>query len=141
MLLLATQADWVDWSSVHTEDISFLNGALPNQVFARDWNSRVQLRVGAEYIAGPSLLLRAGYSYDPSPVPDNTLDPMLFDLSRHILSIGFGTSPCCPWSLDASYQHEFGQPRTAAASLNSYPTPGQYSGGADVYSVTVSYRQ
>ncbi len=132
----------MDWSSINTQTLTFYNNVLLSQVYVRNWDSRVQLRVGAEYAAGPSLLLRAGYSYDPSPVPDDTLDPMLFDLSRHILSVGVGTSPCNPWSLDVSYQHEFGQPRTAAASLNFFPTPGSYTGSAETaYTVTVSYRR
>lgn len=137
--LVVAQVDWVDWSSIDKEVITFSNGALPNEEFARDWKGRVKWCLGTEYSAYAPLILRAGYSFDPTPAPQNTLDPMLFDLSRQSLSAGFGI--CHDrWTLDASYQHAFGQTRTVTTSINPIPTPGSYQGGVDVYTITLSYR-
>lgn len=139
VLLVAGQADWVDWSSIDQQVITFRQGALPNQQMARDWKDRVQLRVGMEYSGYKPLLLRAGYSYDPTPVPATTIDPQLLDLNRHILSAGIGTSGR-HWALDASYEHFFGQSRTTTSSIHAFPTNGRYAGNVDVLTITFSYR-
>jgi long-chain fatty acid transport protein len=133
ILLLAAQADWVGWSTIHEQNLTF-DGALPDQRVARNWRDRVQLRLGAEYTALP-VALRAGYSYDPTPVPVATLDPLLLDVDRHILALGAGTAGP-RWGVDAAYEHFFGTPRTATS-----PFPGRYTGRVDILTVTVSYRQ
>lgn len=139
VLLLAGQADWVDWSSIDQQVITFREGNLPNQLMARNWDDRVQLRVGMEYSGYRPLILRAGYSYDPTPVPASTLDPQLLDLTRHIVSAGIGASGP-HWALDASYEHFFGQPRTTTSSIHAFPTNGRYAGNVDLVTITVSYR-
>lgn len=139
-LLVAGQADWVDWSSIDQQVITFSQGALPDQQTARNWRDRVQLRVGGEYTAHAPLILRAGYSYDPTPVPDTTLDPLLLDLNRHIVAVGIGTSRD-NWAVDVSYEHFFGQPRTTTTSVHAFPTNGRYTGDVDVVTLTVSYRK
>ena len=137
--LIAGQADWVDWSVLKQEVITFRQGALPNITMARNWKDRTQLRLGVEYAVRKSLALPAGYSYDPSPVPDTTLDPQLFDLNRQIVSVGFGTSSR-DWTLDVAYEHFFGQSRTTTTSIHAFPTNGTYRGSADILTLTVSYR-
>jgi len=139
VLLVATQADWVGWSTIDQQVITFRHGALPNQRITRDWGDRTQLRLGMEYSGYKSLFLRAGYSYDPSPVPDPTLDPQLLDLNRHIISAGIGTAGC-HWAVDASYEHFFGQPRTTTSSIHPFPTNGHYTGNVDIVTLTISYR-
>lgn len=140
VLLLAGQADWVDWSSIDQQVITFRQGALPNQQVARNWDDRVQLRLGVEYTGYRPLILRAGYSYDPTPVPAATLDPLLFDLDRHIVSAGIGTSGR-HWAFDACYEHFFGQSRTTTTSVHAFPTNGRYTDAVDVLTLTVSYRR
>jgi long-chain fatty acid transport protein len=139
-LLVAGQADWVDWSSIDQQKITFTQGNLPNQQIARNWRDRTQLRLGMEYTGHSPLVVRAGYSYDPTPVPASTLDPQLFDLSRHIVSAGIGTFSH-HWALDASYERFFGQDRTATTSVHAFPTPGRYTDHVDILTLTVSYRQ
>ncbi len=139
VLLVAGQLDWDAWSSIQRQVITFRNGALPNQQLARNWGDRVQPRIGMEYSGYAPLKLRAGYSYDPSPVPDTTLDPLLFDLNRHIVSAGIGAAGRY-WGLDVSYEHFFGQPRTTDTSIQAFPTNGHYTGHVDIVTFTVSYR-
>lgn len=139
-LLVAGQADWVDWSSVTEQVITFRQGALPNQRVARNWRDRIQLRLGTEYTGYAPVMLRAGYSFDPSPVPAATLDPQLIDTNRHIVSAGVGTAGR-HWALDLSYEHFFGQPRTTTTSIHAFPTNGRYTGHVDIITLTVSYRR
>jgi len=140
VLLVAGQTDWVDWSSIAQQAITFQQGALPNQLLPRHWHNRVQPRIGIEYSGYQPLLLRAGYSYDPTPVPASTLDPLLFDLNRHIVSAGLGTTGR-DWSLDVSYEYFFGQPRTTTTSILPFPTNGRYAGHVNVVTLTINYRK
>ena len=140
VLLVAGQADWVDWSSIDQQVINFQHGALPNSQTARNWRNRVQLRLGVEYTACKPIILRAGYSYDPTPVPDSTLDPLLLDLNRHIVSAGIGATGR-NWAIDVSYEHFFGQSRTTTTSIHAFPTNGHYTGAVDVATLTISYRR
>jgi long-chain fatty acid transport protein len=36
------------------------------------------------------MAIRLGYVYDPTPIPDETIDTLLPDADRHDFSIGFG---------------------------------------------------
>ncbi len=137
--LLAAQADWVDWSVIHSQQITFRAGALPNTTVVRNWKDRMQLRVGGEQQVRPHLFVRAGYSYDPTPVPAATLDPLLFDVNRHIVAAGIGCTRT-RWALDLSYEHFFGQSRTTTTSIHAFPTNGTYTGKVDIVTATVSYR-
>ncbi|MHB9131609.1 MAG: OmpP1/FadL family transporter [Armatimonadota bacterium] len=140
VVLVACQADWVDWSSIDEQVITFQQGNLPNMRIARNWHDRVQLRIGVEYSAYKPVMLRAGYSYDPTPVPATTLDPLLIDSNRHIVSAGIGASGR-NWALDLTYEHFFGISRTTTSSIHAFPTNGRYRGAVDVVTVTVSYRR
>ncbi|MHB9026492.1 MAG: OmpP1/FadL family transporter [Armatimonadota bacterium] len=139
VILVAGQADWVAWSSIDRQVITFQQGALPNVEIARHWKDRVQLRAGVEYTALKPFSIRVGYSYDPTPVPDTTLDPLLMDTNRHILSAGIGVSQG-NWTLDLSYEHFFSNPRTTTTSIHPFPTNGTYSGNVNIFVCTVSYR-
>ncbi len=139
VLLLAAQVDWVQWSSIDQQVLTFTHGALPNQVIPRNWHDCWQPRAGVEYSGWHPVRLRAGYSYDPTPVPAATLDPSLLDLTRHIVSAGIGTAGR-QWAVDASYEHFFGVARTTAASIQAFPTNGRYTGAVDVVTLTVSYQ-
>lgn len=136
--LVAAQADWVGWSTVDKESVHFLHHRLPDITIARDWNDRVQLRAGVEYKASAPLALRLGYSYDPSPVPDHTEDPMLIDFSRNIVAAGIGYTRG-NWSFDFTLEHYFIQQRTTTNSVHPFPTNATYDGAVKVAVFEISY--
>jgi hypothetical protein len=60
-------------------------------------------------IAGVNAELRAGYSYVPSPLPDQTVDTSL-DPARHGFALGYGLSPFgvrLPLHLDAAFRFDW----------------------------------
>lgn len=50
----------------------------------------VNLRVGAEWAASREIDLRAGYAFEPTPVPAQIFVTNLFDADRHVIAIGAG---------------------------------------------------
>jgi len=89
----------------------------------QEWENTVLPRLGLEYGIRQDLVLRAGYFYEASPVPDqrDILSNQL-DFDRHVLSVGLGyvfsALPCIgelpfqyPISVDAFFQYQWMQDR------------------------------
>ena len=55
-----------------------------------DWKNQLVRRAGVEYGWGPTVVLRGGYAYGPSPVPSNTLTPMTAAIVEHTVGFGVG---------------------------------------------------
>jgi long-chain fatty acid transport protein len=82
------QADWHNWSRFQELAIT-----TPNPGFAlsepQNWEDAWTFRLGAEFdLDGP--LLRAGVGYDMTPIPAETLSPILPDADRFLVSVGVG---------------------------------------------------
>jgi long-chain fatty acid transport protein len=54
----------------------------------RNWKDTFTARVGGRYYASEALELNAGITYDTSAVPDETMEPSLFDLNKVIGQVG-----------------------------------------------------
>lgn len=72
---------WQRWSDFRT-----IHGEVPNPPF----DDVVLFRVGAEWDALPWLVLRAGYAFEPSPVPPQRGETNYVDGDRHVLAAGAG---------------------------------------------------
>lgn len=151
--LLAAQTDWVKWSSIKEITLKLDEPILVSPVpfptyieeveFTRDWKDTCRFRVGGEYKVNDNLRLRFGYMWDPSPVPSETLDPLMFDVSVHRYSLGlgyqFGT-----WELNAAYMYSQGVKKEAEDSENIVSglplgTSGDYWGTSHVVELTLTY--
>ena len=150
--LFAAQVDWTGWSSIDTvvqeldSPVSFYNMADPTAPIVtdemgleRNWKDTYSFRLGTEYKLNPDLALRAGYMWDPSPVPGETLDPMMFDTSVHRFSAGVGYT-VGDWKIDGAYVYSRGITEEAEDSINPFPTDGDYDGKSHVAEITFTYR-
>lgn len=63
--------------------------------FPRNWVNTIQKRFGMEWYAKDWLTVRLGYFYDPTPVPDNTMDFQWPDGDKKIYSLGLGINGSC----------------------------------------------
>ena len=69
----------------------------------------MERRSDGTYQWNPALVLRAGLSYDQTPVPDPVhRDARLPDASRYGVSIGAGYKLTDATSIDVAYAHLFG---------------------------------
>ncbi len=86
---LEIEADlqWVGWSSVDSLDIDLADGSQTIDV--RNYEDVFTYRLGVEYdIASAGLAVRAGYAYDPTPIPVERLSVSLPDINRNVVSAG-----------------------------------------------------
>ncbi len=86
-LQLEVDAVWMNWKKFDELRIVLPGGVA--SVAPQNYEDRVTVRVGAEY-ALPSVgaAVRAGYVYDPTPIPNTTVSAQLPDGDRHVLSAG-----------------------------------------------------
>lgn len=106
---LAVGVLWTQWSSYDELGFAFdrLQGVPGiNQTggssVVTDWEDTWSWKLGAEYAPVPDWRLRAGLIFDPSPVPDATLDPLVPVGDRLDFTLGLGYSKG-PLKVDLAY--------------------------------------
>ena len=70
-----------------------------------NWEDSFVFRFGAQYKPNENLALRAGFLYDNTPQPVESMDPMLPDANRWALTLGFGYDTG-KLVIDLAYQYE-----------------------------------
>jgi long-chain fatty acid transport protein len=86
---------WTGWSSYDKLALKF-DKPVPKIMeksaapIIRDYKNVYDFCLGVSYQATPCLTLRAGYLFDPSPVPEENVDPILPDSDKNIYTIGMG---------------------------------------------------
>ncbi len=86
-LQLEVDAMWINWSKFEELRIELPGGA--ETVSRQDYENTVTLRVGAEYaLPKQKAAVRAGYIYDPTPIPSTTVSATLPDADRHDITVG-----------------------------------------------------
>lgn len=88
--LMELDINWMGWSSYDSLNIDFENPSLPDKDQVKDWDDVMSYRLGARYAVNEKFNVYGGYLFDESPVPDETLDPILPDADRQALQIGAG---------------------------------------------------
>lgn len=103
-LAIETDIIWTRWNVNRNQDETLSNPTSDyakaflmkmsqgTMVFKHDrsWNNTIQYKIGAEYQLNKDIMLRAGYGYDPTPVPTDTFDIGWPDTDRSMYTIGLG---------------------------------------------------
>jgi long-chain fatty acid transport protein len=90
-------AQYTNWGSFNQLAVTFDQSigigpiAVNGLTQEKDWHSVWAYRFGAQYSLNEYFDLRAGIIYDPSPIPDKTLDPLVPSGDRWLYCVGFGT--------------------------------------------------
>jgi long-chain fatty acid transport protein len=132
-------AVWVNWAKFDTLTVNLPGGR--QTVSPQNYTNTTTLRFGAEYaIPSVKLALRAGYIYDPTPVPTSTISARLPDVDRHDLTIGASYS--IGRTLDANLGLLWVVPgsRTADMTANMPVPKGTYDVTAFVASAGLTAR-
>ena len=90
---LATGILWTGWSVYDDLTPKFRNDFLvpPSMKSSlQDWRDVMMFNVGAQYQLNQAWILRGGYIFDQTPVPERTLGPMVPDADGHLFSFGIG---------------------------------------------------
>jgi long-chain fatty acid transport protein len=96
-LLLSADVQWTQWSKLDVIRTTFmdpvwaqLTGLEGRDVRVLDWKDATQIRFGAEYAVNSSTAVRIGYTYDPAPGPDATLDILMPTFANNAIAFGLG---------------------------------------------------
>jgi len=136
-LTVNADADWTFWHSYSSLpiDIKDNKGALlPDTNAPKNWKDVVALRLGAEYRVTDPLALRAGFVYDPNPVPADTMGPELPDGDRLNYTVGAGYK-VGPWTIDGALMYIDKKDRT----VSNPQFNGTWTGNAWLASIDVGY--
>jgi long-chain fatty acid transport protein len=87
-LLLTSEFDLVFWSSAR-EIVYEIPGTQDGYVVPQGWDDSYRIALGAEYRLS-DIDLRGGFSYDSTPIPDETAHPAYPDADRYGYSVGLG---------------------------------------------------
>ncbi|CAN5887384.1 OmpP1/FadL family transporter [soil metagenome] len=79
-------AIWINWAKFEAIDIKLADGS--HTIRPQNYENTVTLRLGGEYRINPKASVRAGYIYDPTPIPATTLSAQLPDVNRHDVTAG-----------------------------------------------------
>ncbi|MBC7978367.1 MAG: outer membrane protein transport protein [Myxococcales bacterium] len=85
-LEIEANALWVDWSKFQEIRIRLADGT--DSVAVQNYSDKVTLALGVDYKLTKAAAVRAGYIYDPTPIPDTALTAQLPDADRHDLTVG-----------------------------------------------------
>jgi long-chain fatty acid transport protein len=151
-LTVTADLRYTNWTSVGVLDSTYTDSfwatlMAMNRKNRMDlsWKSRVQVRAGVEYQFKPDWAVRAGYSYDPAPGPDASMNVLLPTFAFNGLTLGLGRT-VGGIQIDFGLELLFGTKRTIdLAQILSYPPPtsampGTYTMTILVPHLSVSHR-
>lgn len=147
-LTFSFDAYWTEWSEQDVLDIEFDRPIFGNagSRLEKNWEDSWTYGFGIEYAHSDMLKFRAGYIYDESPVPSDTLDPMVFsgDSQLFCLGLGLGNGAC---QFDVSYSRLMSAGRNFDNAAGDFPNPGGQrvvgefgDSSCDIFVVNLSYR-
>jgi len=151
-LTITGDLQWSKWSSVDKIELSYTNSLWQIFMSAADqdelqmlWKDALQIRFGLEYKLTKALALRGGYYNDPSPVPNQTITPLLPSFDFNVLTVGLGYA-LDGLNIDLGLEYLMGKERSVSwADKLSKPdyalsTPGTYGMNIVVPNISVSYK-
>ncbi|RSK24300.1 OmpP1/FadL family transporter [Hymenobacter metallilatus] len=138
-LLVTFDFTLTGWSSY--DSLNFRTEAGPHVRTGRRYEDAMSFRVGGEYTVSNDLLLRAGVSYDETPIRDEYISPELPDGNRLGGSLG-ASLRLNRLLLDLGYGLDVTGKRTARVNRTQYQSPniaGTYRTLVHTLSAGVSY--
>ena len=87
-LTLLASATLTRWSVFDETVFSFDNPVQPPEIITSNWSDSVTLSVGGEYQLSDATAIRAGFSFDETPVNDEFAGPQIPDVDRRWLNAG-----------------------------------------------------
>lgn len=143
VLTITADAQYTDWKKIdvlkaeYTDPIfqAFLQAGGSDEM-EMHWESKLQLRFGAEYRFG-DLAVRGGYYWDPSPAPDKTMNVLIPSFDFNVLTIGLGYARN-GFNLDFGLEYLMGADRDIELNASNRQ-PGYYSFKVVVPQISLSY--
>ncbi len=87
VIQLEAQVEWLQWSVNDTQTL--VTGPVSSPI-VNNWDDTFTFGLAGSWSVTDVFVVRAGYAFIPSPIPDATITPLLADEDRHALSLGLG---------------------------------------------------
>lgn len=138
---LVGDVTWTNWSRFRELRVNFDNPAQADLVQPENWKDTFRVGLGVKYDASPTVTLRAGVAFDPSPVRDEFRTARIPDSDRTWIAIGASYRPSPSLSLDVGYAHLF----VKDALIDQLGSTGdrlrgEYSSNVNIIGVQVAWR-
>jgi len=140
---------WTGWSVFDELRIEYDNQdnfAQPDSVTTEDWQDSYRYAFGFNYRYDPSWLLRWGFAYDQSPVPNaQRRTPRIPDNDRIWGSFGMSHQIDKQLSWDLGYSHlrvkntEINNTLESDNSVLQSTVKGNYTGSVDIFSFQINW--
>jgi long-chain fatty acid transport protein len=143
---MSADVHYILWSTYDEFTVEVDVPGFEDKDVKENWEDSFIFRGGLEYNLNESIALRAGFLYDQTPQPDESVDPILPDANRWALTAGFGYKSG-GFVLNVAYQYEPFQDRTSEnryfehypqATFN--PWKGTYKTTAHLFGVSLGFR-
>lgn len=138
-LRLEADLEWLEFSNFKTLPLRSPLGAslgLPPSI-AENWKDTFTFGIGGDWKFSPGWILRAGYQFYESPVPDSTFSPTIPDANQNVVTIGLGYSHG-HHSLEGAYGLDFYNDRNIQNDQNP-AFDGKYTITVHLFSVAYRY--
>lgn len=140
VLTLTADVQYTRWSKMDVMKTQYLDPFWAVLMAAdaerpMHWKDATQIRFGAEYRIRPDLALRAGYYWDPTPVPDQTMNVLLPSYDFNVATFGLGYV-LDGLAIDLGFELLMGAKRTVGF-LNWYFDPEYKSAMPGTYEMTL----
>ncbi|MEW6682549.1 MAG: outer membrane protein transport protein [Nitrospirota bacterium] len=141
-LTLEGDVQWSNWNTLDSQAIRFDTNTLTVQDTSvpLDWQDTWTFRIGGQYDVSDTVAFRAGYSFDPSAVPDSTLSPVFPEPDKQQITVGLGITRGS-WTIDLLYGVLITESRQANNSLTGLPIHnGTYDSSTQAVGLSVRGR-
>ena len=134
-LRIEANVEWIEHS--RNEMLRLDSPLVPpsDAVIPQDWDDTWTVGAGVDWQMAPEWVLRTGWFYLPSPVPDTTISPVLPDADENAFSVGLGYKAGVH-SVDIGYTLTMVEKRTVAGPL--YPAGGEYNSDKQLLAMSYS---
>ena len=137
-LHLGAALSFNQWSSYQELGFTLPDGSY--SAAPKQWHDAFTLRFGAEYDMD-GIMLRAGYMNDQTPMPEETLDASLTDMTRHYVTAGAGMAVGdMDVHFSVLYKLPMGSRSAGTRSAYAPPHKAEYTLDILMASLSVSYR-
>jgi len=118
-LTITTDYVWTDWSNWVVQTVNLEGEGIFGMTQIKmpmDFKDTHSLRMGIDYALTPRFHVRAGYMWDPTPVPTHTLFAGTADSDHHVATFGLGMTDLLKGRLriEAGFQYIYLTSRTIA---------------------------
>ncbi len=142
-VLVSAQVDWVNWKTF--DQLTFKRGRAIGSIPANtppvpeNWKATTSFALGAEWSFQEDMHLRAGYSFDPTPIDAVEFSPRIADNDRHFFTIGYGQDFAENGTLNLAYGYILANNLNQTASDPARQRNGTYKANINIFSADYTY--